>query len=332
MGLVKFTNNATGTTTTSLSSGGTTFTLQSGQGALFPTLLSGEYCYVRLGTDSLNEVVKVTARSGDVFTCVATTSAWAAGTPVILSMAAETLSDMAQTYGNGDILDGHRLQNYSEQKSEPASTSGALAIDFSDGPVFKITLSENITTLSLLGAPASPQSATIVMIFTQNATGGWGVTWPASVNWVGADPIFGKLANDVSVVMLQTVNGGSSWYGYDLGQSNLSMNTQTDTPVSMASGTWNSDLGRLFTGTFSGAFTVAASSGTPFDGQKVMMLFTQGSGSAMVPTWDSSFVAGSNFSGTIPAPSTTTGDITAYGWMYIAYLSKWHLLAQEVVT
>lgn len=96
MALQKFANNATGTTTGTIPTGGTTFTLQSGEGAEFPALGTNEYCYVRLGSDSLNEVVKVTARSGDVLTCVTTTAAWAADTPVILTASKEMFGDLAQ--------------------------------------------------------------------------------------------------------------------------------------------------------------------------------------------------------------------------------------------
>lgn len=97
MGLQKFANNAAGTTTTVLAIAGTTFTLQSGEGAEFPTLAVGDYCYVRLGTDALNEVVKVTARSADTLTCVATTLAWAALTPVVLCVSKEMLNGLAQS-------------------------------------------------------------------------------------------------------------------------------------------------------------------------------------------------------------------------------------------
>lgn len=96
MGLQKFSNNASGTTTTALAIGGTTFTLQSGEGGEFPVLPTDSFCYVRLGTDALNEVVKVTARSGDVFTCVATTLAWAAGVPCVLTVSKEMLEGLAQ--------------------------------------------------------------------------------------------------------------------------------------------------------------------------------------------------------------------------------------------
>lgn len=89
------TNNAATTLQSGISGGATSFTVFTGAGALFPVLAgSGDYCYVRLGSDATNEVVKCTARSGDVFTCTATSSAWSAGTPVELNVCKELFDEL----------------------------------------------------------------------------------------------------------------------------------------------------------------------------------------------------------------------------------------------
>lgn len=53
--------------------GGLSFTVESGKGALFPTLGAGDYTYLVLknATKTNNEIVKVEARSGDAFTIAA---------------------------------------------------------------------------------------------------------------------------------------------------------------------------------------------------------------------------------------------------------------------
>lgn len=82
---VKVTNNAYGTLSASISTSNTTITLDSGQGARFPTLGAGDYFYGTLVDTSNNiEVVKVTARSSDSMTVVrgqdnTTASAFAIG-------------------------------------------------------------------------------------------------------------------------------------------------------------------------------------------------------------------------------------------------------------
>ena len=66
---VKVTNNAFGTLSAGISSSDTTVTLDSGQGARFPTLGAGDYFYGTLVDTSNNlEIVKVTARSSDSMT------------------------------------------------------------------------------------------------------------------------------------------------------------------------------------------------------------------------------------------------------------------------
>jgi len=66
---VKVTNNAFGTISAGISSSDTTIVLDTGQGARFPTLGSGDYFYATLIDTSNNlEIVKVTARSTDSMT------------------------------------------------------------------------------------------------------------------------------------------------------------------------------------------------------------------------------------------------------------------------
>lgn len=68
---IKWTNNASSTLASSISAAATTITLASSGGALFPTLGAGDYFYGTLVDSSNNiEIVKVTARSGDVLTVV----------------------------------------------------------------------------------------------------------------------------------------------------------------------------------------------------------------------------------------------------------------------
>ena len=66
---VKVTNNAFGTLSAGISTSDTTVTLDSGQGARFPTLGAGDYFYGTIVDTSNNlEIVKVTARSTDSMT------------------------------------------------------------------------------------------------------------------------------------------------------------------------------------------------------------------------------------------------------------------------
>ena len=66
-----FSNNASATLTSNITSSATSITVTSGQGALFPAITSGGFYYATLVNSSNQlEIVKVTARATDVFTVV----------------------------------------------------------------------------------------------------------------------------------------------------------------------------------------------------------------------------------------------------------------------
>lgn len=68
---IKFSNNASATLAASIGSGATSITVSTGQGILFPSLGAGDYFYATLVDDVNNlEIVKATARVGDVLTVV----------------------------------------------------------------------------------------------------------------------------------------------------------------------------------------------------------------------------------------------------------------------
>ena len=64
-----FTNNATGSLVSSISSSATSLVLTAGQGALFPTITGADYFLVTLfDNSSVLEICKCTARSSDTLT------------------------------------------------------------------------------------------------------------------------------------------------------------------------------------------------------------------------------------------------------------------------
>lgn len=97
-----YTNNAVSTLVSSISDTALSLTVQSGNGALFPNPTGGDYFLVTLytlsaGVESNHEIVKVTARSSDVFTIVraqesTTARSWSAGTPIELRLTAGSIA------------------------------------------------------------------------------------------------------------------------------------------------------------------------------------------------------------------------------------------------
>jgi hypothetical protein len=65
-----WTNNAATTLASGLSAGATSLTVAAGEGALFPNPTAPDFFYSTLDNGTVVEIVKVTARSTDVFTIV----------------------------------------------------------------------------------------------------------------------------------------------------------------------------------------------------------------------------------------------------------------------
>lgn len=110
----------------------------------------------------------------------------------------------------------------------------------------------------------------------------------------------------------------------------LQVQTWLNTPSNLTSTSnsvaWNSDNARIFTHTLSENTTIAASSGTPFDGQTALFIITQDNDTAKTLAWNAAFAAGEDFSSTIPTMSTTLSDVEFYLWFYSSGLTKWVLL------
>jgi hypothetical protein len=122
---VKVTNNAFGTLSAAINTTATTITLDSGQGARFPTLGASDYFFGTIVDTSNNlEIVKVTARSTDSLTVVrgqdgTTATAFAIGDRFELRPTAALFED---------IIDNANVDGISS-----ASTSGtAITIDSSN--------------------------------------------------------------------------------------------------------------------------------------------------------------------------------------------------------
>ena len=127
----------------------------------------------------------------------------------------------------------------------PSSSSGTLTLDMEVANVFAVTLDEDVTTIILDNPPDSPAVGYITVIFTQDGTGFWELTWPASVIWANAD--FSILLegteghilledgsgvvlmetqsteeqtldpNSIDIYTLVTLNAGTTWYAIPIG-------------------------------------------------------------------------------------------------------------------
>lgn len=109
---VLYTNNAASTLSSSITDTGTSLSVATGGGALFPAISGSNYFYATLTDSAANiEIIKVTARSSDTFTIVrgqdgTTARAWAAGDKVELRITKAMLDDFKVDVLTDPTVDG----------------------------------------------------------------------------------------------------------------------------------------------------------------------------------------------------------------------------------
>ena len=113
------------------------------------------------------------------------------------------------------IVSRPELKDYAVTHNNVSSSSGAVTFDCETGNSFDITLTEDVTSITLSNPPASGNYGEIVIEFVQDGTGGRTVSgWPASVKWPGGTaPTITSDANAVDKVVLSTRDGGTTWLG-----------------------------------------------------------------------------------------------------------------------
>ena len=159
MSNMSFANNAATTLSADITNSATTLTVQSGTGALFPTLTGSQYFYCTLenGSGSSREIVKVTARSTDTFTIVrgqdgTSGTAFVLGSKVELRLVRANLQDFA-------LLD--EANTFTQQQTV---SSG---IKFSDTTVQTTAFVGNATYATTAGSATTATTAASI-----SSTGG----------------------------------------------------------------------------------------------------------------------------------------------------------------
>jgi hypothetical protein len=129
------------------------------------------------------------------------------------------------------------------------SMGSTETFDPTDGNVHTGTLTADCTVT--LNAPTGTGAATLELWLTEDGTGGWTVAWPGSVTEEGThDTTLGT----TSRVILETIDGGTSWIATWIGGSSGTALTVQDegTPLTTAADTLN----------FVGAGVVASGTGS----------------------------------------------------------------------
>jgi len=105
-----------------------------------------------------------------------------------------------------------------EESTAVTSSSNAATINLRDGNVFTHTLTENVT-YTFSNPAASGRASAFILKVTQDSTART-ITWPTSVDWAAATaPTLTTTNAGVDVFAFLTVDGGTTYYGFTLGQA-----------------------------------------------------------------------------------------------------------------
>ena len=107
------------------------------------------------------------------------------------------------------------LKDFSETSTTPTVSAGTLTLDLELGNVFEVTLTENVTSLTLANPPAAGRAGSSTLILRQDTTGGRTIVWPSSVRWPnGVQPTISSVEDGVDIFAFVTRDGGATWYGF----------------------------------------------------------------------------------------------------------------------
>jgi hypothetical protein len=116
----------------------------------------------------------------------------------------------------GTMTGGLVLKNFSE-KTNSITGTGGLILSLNDGNTFPISLTGNVTSITLNNVPSD--SVTVTLFITQ--TGTFNITWVvngSTVKWAGGStPIVTASSGRTDVFCLTKV--GAIWYGFIGGQN-----------------------------------------------------------------------------------------------------------------
>lgn len=100
------------------------------------------------------------------------------------------------------------------------SGSGTVTVDANAAAYYTVTMTGNITTLTISNVPSSPAMFSLTLEIIQGGSGSYVITWPGSIKWPGAvAPTLTTTVGKADVVTLVTRDGGTSWLGFVAGQN-----------------------------------------------------------------------------------------------------------------
>lgn len=161
------------------------------------------------GTWSALPTAPVTSVAGKTGAVTLTSADVGLGNVDNTSDANKPVSTAQQTALDGKV---NVINGGGETYYDNGNSSTAATLDLALGNVHKLTLTANCT-ITLTGPATGAYRSMLILLF-QDATGSRTVTWPGSVKWGTAGaPTLSTGANKMDKILLDTVDGGTTWYG-----------------------------------------------------------------------------------------------------------------------
>ena len=103
--------------------------------------------------------------------------------------------------------------------SAPTISAGTLTLDIALGPVYNLTLDQNINTISFSNLKPVGSVSTAILILTYNGTG-YSIVWPDSFRWPNnVVPSLTTTNGKKDIFTFFTTDGGITWNSFISGQN-----------------------------------------------------------------------------------------------------------------
>ena len=112
----------------------------------------------------------------------------------------------------------HARWKQTELVNAHGETSGAISIDFDDGNVHEMTLTGDMTTLTVTDsgetfADFDGRLVCITLIIHQDETGERAIVYPSGAIWpYGTEPVLDDTAETTTDISMWTIDGGTTWH------------------------------------------------------------------------------------------------------------------------